>query len=425
MSQVLAAKLNSRIAFLALLTTLFLLFTPFEQSGSHPTMFPKYLAAGVGLVLLAPLLILRPLVIRPPTVLTTLAVLTVVMHGLLIKPVPAQFTLLILANGALAFMLYEASFHWRREFIASVSCLLLINAVLISAQALMFYSVTHSIYDFHKLLFGSDSRFAEDYLNIARFSGMQVEPGTYANYMGCLTAILLLSSDYGSKVLWTAFLAVLSIFLTNSGSSVYFVPVLVAMMAYLWRSKIRPAHLIVLALAIFAYLWFSGVITHLEDRFIEHDDGSLSHRVEGMHAYMNQSVEEKIFGVGFGSDPCVRCYYQDIGVTFNLVTRGGALVSFAMLLIVVRMVQAKGLFLATILFLIPLNEKMFFYEAPVWLFFLLASSKVGGIASFKRQSSIPSVAPPLPNASQGEFELGYLARASIGSGDPTAKRQAR
>lgn len=396
MNQVLAAKLGSRYAFLALLASLFLLFTPFEQSGPHPTMFPKYFAAGAGMCMLAPLVVLKPVTIRMASVLMTLAVLTIVFHTILIKPAPAQFTLLILANGALALMLYEASYSWRKEFGAAISCLLVVNAVLIAVQALLFYAVTHSIFDFHKFLFGSDSRFAEDYLNIARFSGIQVEPGTYANYMGCLTAILLLSSEFTAKVLWTAFLAVLSIFLTNSGSSVYFVPVLIALMAYLWRSKIRLNHLLVLAAAIFAYLSLSGVLTHLEDRFFEHDDGSLSHRVEGMHAYMTQSLEEKLFGVGFGSDPCVRCYYQDIGVTFNLVTRGGAVVTFALLLLLVRSVVVNGLILSTILFLIPLNEKMFFYEAPIWLFLMLAATRLRGKPLSTGSRSPPGQFQPMP-----------------------------
>ncbi|WP_426195142.1 hypothetical protein [Massilia sp. DWR3-1-1] len=380
MSQLIAAKLGSRYAFLALLGTLFLLFTPFEQSGPHPTMFPKYLAAGAGMCMMAPLIVLKPATIRMAAVLMTIAVMSVVLHTIFIKPVPSQFTLLILANGALALMLFEASYSWRREFVSAVAFLLIINALFIAIQALMFYVVTHSIFDFHKVLFGSDSRFAEDYLNIARFSGIQVEPGTYANYMACLTAVLLLSSDFSAKILWIAFVAVLSIFLTNSGSSVYFVPVLVALMAYLWRSRIRMSHLLILAAAIFAYLFFSGVLTHLEDRFFEHEDGSLSHRVEGMHAYMTQSLEEKMFGVGFGSDPCVRCYYQDIGVTFNLVTRGGAVVTLALLLLLARSVAVNGLILSTILFLIPLNEKMFFYEAPIWLLLMLAATRLRGRA---------------------------------------------
>lgn len=376
MSAMMAARLGSRYAFLALLGSLFLLFTPFEQSGPHPTMFPKYFAAGAGMFLLAPLMVLKPVTIRMAAVLMSVAVMTVVLHTVIVKPVPPQFTLLILANGALALMLYEASHSWRREFVAAVSWLLVANALFIAVQALLFYLVTHSIFDFHKALFGSDSRFAEDYLNIARFSGIQVEPGTYANYMACLTAVLLLSAAFSGRTLWTAFLAVLSIFLTNSGSSVYFVPVLIILMGYLWRSKIRVSHLLVLAAAIFAYLFFSGVLTHLEDRFFQHEDGSLSHRVEGMHAYVTQSLEEKFFGVGFGADPCVRCYYQDIGVTFNLVTRGGAVVTLALALLLARSVAVNGPILAGILFLIPLNEKMFFYEAPIWLFLMLASTRL-------------------------------------------------
>ena len=400
MSQVIAAKLGSRYAFLALLGSLFLLFTPFEQSGPHPTMFPKYLAAGAGMIMLAPLVVLKPVTIRMAAVLMSLAVMTVVLHTIFVKPVPPQFTLLILANGALALMLYESSYSWRGEFVAAVSWLLVINAVLITVQALLFYVVTHSIFDFHKVLFGSDSRFAEDYLNIARFSGVQVEPGTYANYMGCLTAILLLSAGFSVRILWTAFLAVLSIFLTNSGSSVYFVPVLIALMAYLWRSKIRMRHLLVLAVAIFAYLFYSGVLNHLEDRFFEHDDGSLSHRVEGMHAYVTQSLEEKFFGVGFGSDPCVRCYYQDIGVTFNLVTRGGAVVTLALGLMLARSVAVNGVIMATILFLIPLNEKMFFYEAPIWLFLMLAATRLRGVPPTRPIESQPGQFRSMPLTEQ-------------------------
>lgn len=397
MSELIAAKLGSRYAFLALFASLFLLFTPFEQSGPHPTMFPKYFAAGVGMCMLAPLIVLKPIAMRMASVLAALAVMTVVLHTVLIKPVPAQFTLLILANGALALMLYEASYSWRKEFVGAVSVLLLLNAAFIVVQAVLFYLVTHSIFDFHKALFGSDSRFAEDYLNIARFSGIQVEPGTYANYMGCLTAVLLLASSFSKKILWTGFLGVLSIFLTNSGSSIYFVPVLVALMAYLWRSKIRVGHVLALALAILAYLFFSGVINHLEDRFFEHDDGSLSHRVEGMHAYITQSIESKFFGVGFGSDPCVRCYYQDIGVTFNLVTRGGALVTLALALIVARSIAVNGLILASMLFLIPLNEKMFFYEAPIWLFLLLASTRLRSQAQPPPSRMAPGMFQPAPN----------------------------
>jgi hypothetical protein len=85
-------------------------------------------------------------------------------------------------------------------------------------------------------------------------------------------------------------------------------------------------------------------------------------------------VEEKFIGVGFANDPCGGCHYQDIGVAFNLITRGGAIVIMALAILVLRIIWANGLVLAVILCLIPLNEKMFFYEPPIWLFLLFAAT---------------------------------------------------
>jgi hypothetical protein len=287
------------------------------------------------------------------------------------------------ANSVLAILLYETSFHWRKEFVSAVSWLLIINVVVISVQSLLFYAFSFGIYDFHKLLFGSDSRFTEDFLNIARFSGMQIEPGNYANYVACLLAILILSSDFSERMLLVVFFTIISIFLTNSGSSIYFVPVLSALAAYLWRRKIRPYHILILAVAMVVYLHFSGVLVHLENRFFERDDGGLSHRIEGVHAYLSMSLEDKFIGVGFDKDPCVRCYYQDIGVTFNLLTRGGIIVALALGVVLFRIFKVNGAVLSTILFLIPLNEKMFFYEASMWLLIWFAMTGIGSAKSSK------------------------------------------
>lgn len=374
MNTLVSRKAGSRFAFLAFLASLFLFFTPFEQAGSNPTMFPKYFVAGASIFLLMPLVAIKQIRLRAASVLTLVTLVAIAFHAMVIKPVPAQFILLIAANIALAILIYETSFHWRREFEAAISWILVVNAIVIAIQALLFYVFSFGIYDFHKLIFGSDSRFVEDFLNIARFSGMQVEPGTYANYIACLTAILVLSSEFSERLLWMSFLAIISIFLTNSGSSVYFVPVLLALLAFLGRKKIRPVHIIILSLAIVLYLHFSGVLAHLEDRFMQHEDGSLSHRIEGINAYTATTFEEKILGLGFASEPCVRCFYQDIGVTFNLVTRGGVIVSLALAVLMVRSIMINGIVLATILFLIPLNEKMSFYEAPIWLFMLFATT---------------------------------------------------
>jgi hypothetical protein len=363
---------GGKLALPCFLVALFLLFTPFEQGGPNPSMFPKYFAAGGSFLALLPLAVLARMRFRVESQLAVVVLGMVVFHGLVVNPLPFHFVLLIIMNTALAVLIYEASFTWRAEFVAAITCVLLVNAIFITAQALLFYLVGGPIIDFHKMLFGSNSRFVEDFLNIARFPGLQVEPGTYANYIGCLIAIFMLSSTYSIKFMLICLMAVLSVFVTNSGSSVWFVPLLIVLLGYLWRSKVRAWHLILIILAVVAYMYFSGVIVHLEERFIERDDGSMSHRIEGVHAWMAKSVEEKLIGVGFGADPCVLCYYQDIGMVFNLLTRGGLIVTLAFAVMFGRMMLANGPVLAVLLMLVPINEKMFFYEAPIWLFFLFA-----------------------------------------------------
>ena len=371
MDRILQKPPASGYAFLAFFIALFLFFTPFEYGAAHSTL-PKYLAVALSTMLIGPLLLIQRLRLREPSVIVFAVLATIVIHTTVINPVPGQFILLIVCNLVLAILLYEASFKWRRQFVAALTWLLFLNAFFISVQSLLFYAFGFGIFDFHKLIFGSNSRFAEDFLNIARFSGLHVEPGTYANYIACLTAVLILAADFTKRTMWVSFVGVVSIFLTNSGSSAYFVPVLTALLAYLWRREIRAVHIIVLLLAIVAYLHFSGVIHHFEARFMERDDGSLSHRIDGINTYLSLSLEQKFIGVGFDRDPCVRCFYQDIGVTFNLLTRGGALVTIALLVLAARMVSVNGVVLGAILFLVPLNEKMFFYEAPIWLFLLFA-----------------------------------------------------
>ncbi|MES2150744.1 MAG: hypothetical protein V4508_13250 [Pseudomonadota bacterium] len=354
--------------------SLFLMFTPFE--GASQTMFPKYFSAGVAAALLFPLVVIGKIRLKIPSVLVLVALATILFHGLLIRPAPIQFNILIFINVMLAVMIYEASLNWRSEFIAAVYCLLFVNIALISVQALLFYVLSQDIYDFHKLIFGSPSRFVEDYLNVARFSGLQVEPGTYANYMACLLAIMILAGGASKKSLLVSFLCILSILLTNSGSSFYFVPVLLALIALVWKSQIRWHYILILMLSIGIYLYFSGIVSHLESRFLEHDDGSMSHRIEGIDVYLATGMEDRFLGLGYAIDPCVRCFYQDIGVVFNLVTRGGVIVTLALMVLMLRSLTVNGFILSFVLMLVPLNEKMFFYEAPIWIFILFAITGV-------------------------------------------------
>lgn len=367
------SRLESRLAFLAFFCTLFLFFTPFEQGGPKPTMLPKYLAAGASLILLLPFAAIRPVRPRVPSICVLVVLSLIIVHVTLFKSGPGQFALLILADMSAAIIMYEASFHWRQEFRSAIGWLLWINAFFIGLQATLFFGTSAGMVDFYKIIFGADSRFSEDYLNITRFSGFHVEPGTYANYIGCLLAIMMLVSDFSGRLVLLTCVSVIGIFLTNSGSSVYFVPLVTALGLYIWRRKVKVVHLVFLAAAISTYLLASGIVTHLQERFVNQpSDGSLTHRLEGMAAYWATSSEEKFVGIGFVDDPCVRCYYQDIGVLFNLSTRGGVAVSLVLLGLFARLIRVNGLILAILLVLVPFNEKMYFYQAPVWLFMLFA-----------------------------------------------------
>lgn len=386
----LPTHIRASLAFLAFLFALFLLLTPFESPDGDHSMFPKFLVAGLGLALAGPLLLITPIKPKVSTLLVLAVLACVVLHAVAVRPAPVQFVLLICANFMVAIVLYEASFNWRKQFEAAILCVLAINIAVIVVQACSYYLLTSTIIDFHRFLFGSESRFAEDYLNIARFSGLQVEPGTYANYISCLLAILILSSAFSKRVLYMSFVSILSIFLTNSGSAVYFVPLLIMLMGVVWPRSISPRYLLLLLAAIAVYLLSSGFVEHLEARFLEHDDGSLSHRVDGITAYLATGLEEKFIGIGFATDLCVDCFYQDIGVSFNLLTRGGVLVALALALLLVRALRVNGIALALLVFLIPLNEKMSFYDAAIWLVLLFGSSRVRPVKLRAAQAPLPS-----------------------------------
>lgn len=387
MNDLFSKKVISKFAFTAFFISFFLFFTPFEMPGSNLSMFPKYFVAGISIFLIIPLIAIKGVKPRGPSVLVAVILLTIVFHTTVIKPAPGQFLLLIAADLTLAILMYEVSFYWRKEFASAMYWLLLLNVVAISVQIASFYLISHKIIDFHKIIFNSDSRFSEDYLNIARFTGIQIEPGTYANYMGCLLAILTLCSEFSKKLLWISFLTIISIMATNSGSAVYFTPVLIALLGFLWREKIRRSHVIYLFIGIVTYLHFSGLLTHLEQRFFERDDGTLSHRVVGLNTYMAMSLEDKFIGIGFDSDPCAGCHYQDIGVVFNLLTRGGMSIAIVLSILFFRMIFLNGILLSAIILLVPLNEKMFFYEAPIWMFVLFAATGYSNLQSRKAVST--------------------------------------
>lgn len=408
----------SKLAFAAIFIVIFLLFTPFEESGSNPTMLPKYLAAGASMFLLAPLIIFRRIQFTQPSLLVVLVLFTLIFHVIVVKPVPPQFVLLVAANLALAIVIYEVRFKYRKEFEAAAACLLVINTAAIMIQVALFY-VTHTILDIHRLVFGSESRVAEDFLNIARFSGFHVEPGTYTNYVSCLLVIYVFSADVSKKVMLIAVASMFSILMTHSASSMFFVSVMLLLLGWLWRARITVFQVVVVLSAIVFYGFASNFFEHLMTRF-GGDDGSMSLKVLGINTYLRTSVEEKLIGLGFGDDPCTACHYQDVGVILNLVSRGGIILGMSCALLFIRAVKLHGMILATLIFSIPVYCIVSFYEAPIWLLMLFAISSAKLLV--KRERADKAAAPSTPFQPAGVF-AGRPVKGPPGRGSGFAKNK--
>jgi hypothetical protein len=69
-------------------------------------------------------------------------------------------------------------------------------------------------------------------------------------------------------------------------------------------------------------------------------------------------------------------------------------VTLALLGLFVRMIRVNGLVLAVLLVLVPLNEKMFFYEPPVWLFVLFALTGPMQPCAARRNAAVPETVHP-------------------------------
>jgi hypothetical protein len=354
--------------------SLFLLFIPFEDTGSN-SMWPRYFALGVSFLFLIPILIARKIKFSVPSVYIFIALCDVAFTTFL-RPVSFIYSLFVMANLALAILIYECGRKWPAEFSTGVVWLLIANVTAIFAQALLFFLAGGPIFDFHELLFGSSGRAAFDFLNVNRFSGLQVEPGTYANNMAFLLAILVFTREFSKKLYLLSAFALISILLTSSATSIYFGCVFLLLLPLLWRTGVKKSHLVILALLMVGYFSFSNMAGHLHERFSQHDDGSLTIWMTGMTSYWNTSLEDKLIGLGFEHPPCSNCYYQDLGVVINLLSGGGLLMLLILVTFFLRMIKFNGLLLSLVILAIPMNSRMYYYEPPVWILFSLALTRL-------------------------------------------------
>jgi hypothetical protein len=378
------------IRSLAFLGALFLLYIPFEDRESN-TMWPRYIAIGVALFFLVPILLARPIKLHRPSVYILVGMLIILVHTAVFRQVSFIYPFFVGANILVAVLVYEASRNHPKEFHAAVTWLLVVTIASLLVQVLLYYTLGGIILDVHELAFGSPSRTAIDFVGINRFSGLQVEPGTYANNTVFLLAIYLFTSEFSRQMYIIAIFTLLSILLTGSATSVYFTGVVLMLLPLLWRNRIKVWHVVALLVVIVAFLSFSNILEHLDERFKQNDDGSLSLWKTGLQSYLATGLDDKIIGLGYEHPPCVGCFYQDLGVTFNLVSGGGLLMVFVLVLLFYRVARFNGILLAMVIFALPMNSRMYYYEPPVWMLFLFAQANLR-----KRLAGLPPPPADLP-----------------------------
>jgi hypothetical protein len=367
----------------------FLLYVPFEDRLTN-TMWPRYFAVAVTILCLLPIMLARPIRITHPSIYILMGLGIIFLHTTVFRRVSFIYPFFVGANILSAVLVYEASKRWPREFNTAVTWLLAISIGALFVQVFMFYLLGGPIVDLHEMVFNSPSRAAVDFVGINRFSGLQVEPGTYANNTAFLLAVFLFTSGYSKRVYWIAILTVLTLLLTGSATSVYFTCVMLLLLPQLWSHRIRMWHVLALFVFILAFLASSNIIDHLNERFAHNDDGSLSIWKTGLFSYLDTGWEDKIIGLGYEHPPCVDCHFQDLGVTFNLISGGGLLVGIVLAVLFYRVASFNGILLTMVIFAMPLNSRMYYYEAPVWMLFLFAQ------ANLRKKHTVPKALARAP-----------------------------
>lgn len=368
-------NVRSVAAAAAFFGAVFLLYIPFEDRQTN-TMWPRYFAVAVTLLCLLPLMLARPIRITEPSVYVLTGLGIIILHTTVFRQVSFIYPFFVGFNILIAVLIYEASKRWPREFNTALGWLLVSSIVALFAQVFMFYLLGGPIVDIHEMVFNSPSRAAVDFVGINRFSGLQVEPGTYANNTAFLLAAYLFTSGYNRRVYWISILTVVTLLLTGSATSVYFTCVMLLLLPQLWSHRIKIWHVLALFVFILAFLASSNILDHLNERFAHNDDGSLSVWKTGLFSYLATGWEDKVIGLGYEHPPCVDCHFQDLGVTFNLLSGGGLLVLIVLVVLFYRIACFNGILLTLVIFAMPMNSRMYYYEAPVWLLFLFAQANL-------------------------------------------------
>lgn len=305
----------------ALLISLFLVYVPWESSGSR---LPQYLAAMapallVGLVVPAAAL---GFMARPP--IAGLLIAGMLLHSAVIEPVytPVYFVGL-LGNALSLLVLCSVSVLHKRSFALALRILLWIFVAGFLLQLALFLK-DGELTDVHNWIFPTSvSRGAESYVNVTRLTGVHIEPGTHA--IATIMALFCLRVVTG-RFEWVSIVALGTVLGTYSTEGMVTSTAVIGWM--LW-DLVRSGRVRNLAwagglVALLAVLvWSLDIPTYLQERFVGREDGSKLYKEAVLDAYERLDIGAKLMGIGYDNLICVECSMDGLGFGFNMLMKGG------------------------------------------------------------------------------------------------------
>lgn len=268
----------------------------------------------------------------------------------------------------------------RRAMLVKALDIVIVSFVVILALQAVYYGLTGVMIDFHNLFFPfSHARLFQTLGSLWRFTGQQIEPGTYANWMYAL--VLLRAVVSGNLFSRISFIGISSILVTTSFWG--FFAVIFFVLAYLLRKNnpavaLRKVMLIVASISVgvvLVQLLGIDVVSYISRR-LALSDFSASEKIAAFSSVRKDWENYVLVGKPLSYDFCAGCASrQDAGILLSLFVNFGAAIVVLMLAVMAVGAQKRFGYVGLLVLVPFLFGKYSIGDFPFWVIvaFLLAS----------------------------------------------------
>ena len=246
------------------------------------------------------------------------------------------------AIGWVNFFYLPVATLYRKEFIFSLECFLVISSFLLLVQ--IFLSFLGYWLDFHNLLYPwSRTTDIVEYRSFRRLSGIFMEPGALGNAM-CMLLCFFVALKGRVKALDWVMLAVVPMTLAISSTLLAAATALVFVYANnsingRYTNRLKG----IMAGCVFALSTLYLTYDYLNIRYQDAaTDSSTSIKLTNILVWLDYDLSRKLTGTRFGSDECVQCaFVNSNGIAFHTVFSMGAIGFFILFLLMLFSIRYR------------------------------------------------------------------------------------